>query len=162
MEPKSPAKTGLQESSTKVSNDLDKALDALEGPGVIEVQEVGGKTRVEVVESDRLGVRVRGVHVGHNARDMRRVAEVLPDRIHALPGKLMPVEVAPILGGATLRTRPEDMRRERFFEVKVREDGTDIRRYQISAGERKSKEWTLTREQLHDLVDEVRRPIDDE
>ena len=144
-----------------MSNDLDKALDALEGPGVIEVEEAGGKTRVDVVESDRLGVRVRAVHVAHNSRDMGRVAEVLPDRIHALPGRLMPVEVAPVLGGATLRTRPEDMRRKQFFEVKVREDGTDIRRYQVSEGERKSKDWTLTRDQLRDLVDEIRGPVED-
>ncbi len=144
-----------------MSDTLDKALDGLDGPGIIEVEEAGGKTRVDVVETDRLGVRVRGIHVGHGERDMQRVAEVLPGAVRAIPGRLVPVEVAPVLGGATLRTRPEDMRRKQFFEVEVRKGGTDIRRYQVKDGSREGRDWTMTREQLRDLVDEVRGPVEE-
>ena len=75
-------------------------------------------------------------------------------RRDALRGQ--PVEVDASLGGATLRTSPDEMRRGRFFEVNVRPDETEVHRYRVEQGERKREEFTLTRDQLRELIDEVR------
>ena len=135
---------------------LDEALDKLDGGGIVEVEEPGGTTSVDVVEADKLGVRVRSVQVGHSVRDVEAHAQSLPDRLRAIPARLQPVEVDRTLGGAVLRTRPDQMRRGRFFEVEVRPEQTDVKRFRVDDGERTQEEFTLTRDQLRDLVDEVR------
>jgi len=135
---------------------LNEALDALDGAGQVVVNEVGGRTEVDVVEADKLGVRVRELHVARDTRDVRSEAEALPDRLRAIPGRVVPVEVDPGLGGAILRTRPENMGRGRFFQLDVRPEQTGIRRFRVVDGERTQEDFTLTREQLRDLVDEVR------
>lgn len=135
---------------------LDDALDALDGSGVVDVQEGGHRTRVDVVEAGRLGVKVRSVEVGHGAVDIPRHAERLCEDLRALPDRLSPVEVDATLGGAILRTAPRDMRRGRFFEVEARPEQTGIRRFRVSEDGRQPEPFTLTRDQLRDLVDEVR------
>lgn len=135
---------------------LDEALDALDGPAEVAVEEPAGTTTIDVVESDRLGVRVRELRIGHDSRDVVKHAGALPGRVRAVPAHLQPVEVDASLGGATLRTSPDEMRRGRFFEVNVRPDETEVHRYRVEQGERKREEFTLTRDQLRELIDEVR------
>jgi len=135
---------------------LDDALDALDGAGQVVVNEVGGRTEIDVIEADKLGVRIRELTVGRDPRDIRVEAEALPKRLRAIPGRVAPVEVDPGLGGAILRTKPESMGRGRFFQIDVRPDQTGIRRFRVSNGNRTQEDFTLTREQLRDLVDEVR------
>ncbi len=135
---------------------LDDALDAMDGPGVIDVVEEGGRTQVDAREVGPLGVRVRGLTVGRSERDVGREAEDLPGRLRAIPERVVPVEVDKKLGGAILRTAPDQMRRGRFFEFDVRADHTEIRRYKVHDGERGREDFTLTRDQLRDLIDEVR------
>jgi hypothetical protein len=135
---------------------LDEAISALDGSGTVAVNEAGGRTEVEVIESDKLGVRIREVQVGRSVRDVAVEAEALPNRLRAIPDRVVPIEVDPGLGGAILRTRPENMRRGRFFEVEVRPEQTGIKRYVVVDGERTQEDFTLTREQLRDLVDEFR------
>ena len=133
---------------------LDEALDALDGPGTIDVPTDGGRAEVDVAEVDRLGVRVRRVKVERERRDIAEEAHALPDRLRALPDRVAPSEVSPELGGAILRTVPEEVR-DRYFEVDVRPGHTEVRRVRVDEGERSSDDFVLTREQLEKLVDEL-------
>lgn len=141
---------------TPAPQTLDDALDQLDGSGVVEVEEARGRTKVDVVEADRLGVRIRSLQVDHERRDILEEAQQLPGRIRALPDRLVPTEVSPKLGGAILRTAPESIRRGRFFEVEVRPEHTGIKRFKVDEGDRAQEDFTLTRDQLRDLVDQVR------
>ncbi|MEO0605929.1 MAG: hypothetical protein AAF211_31160 [Myxococcota bacterium] len=134
---------------------LDEALDDLDGPGTVEVDHDGRSAEVDVVDVDRIGVRVKGVRVRHDGPvDVQREAEALPDRLRSLPDSVGPIEVAPELGGAILRGTPD--RERRYFEVDVQPDRTDIRRKQVDDdGERSETDWSMTRDQLERLIDEV-------
>ncbi len=141
---------------------LDGALDALprEG-GEVEVQRGGCRAHVEVAEVDRLGVRVRKVEISRDQPvDVAREARELPERVRSLPERLAPVEVAPELGGARLRTRPEELRSTRggreFFEVDVEPLRTTVRRSRVTEDGRQPADFTLTRDQLDRLIDETR------
>lgn len=133
---------------------LGRALDGARGGGVAEV----GRARVDVVEADRLGVRVRKVAVSHDPPvDVAEEARRLSEGLRALPERLEPVEVAPSLGGARLRTRPDDLRRREFFEVEVTPGETAVGRTRLAGDppEREPADFTLTRDQLGDLIDEL-------
>ncbi len=137
---------------------LDEALDRRIGQaGEVAIEADGRRAEVAVTDVDRLGVRVRGVKV-HRAHDREVQAEAaaLPERLRAIPEPLGPVEVDPALGGATLRTKPGALRDREFFEVEVR--GTrdvEVRRYRAEVGDRKPIDWTMTREQLGRLLDQL-------
>ncbi len=146
-------------------DDLNEALDAIpKAGGSAEVSDPAGEVKIDVVEVDKLGVRVRGVTVGHSDPvDVTAEADALPDRLRALPEDLVPVEVAPKLGGATIRTKPSDMRRREFFEVGVTPQSTEVKRYKVADdGTRKRQDWTMTREQLEGLIDQARPPAEEE
>jgi len=137
---------------------LDDALDALPpGGGSVTVDRGGAKATVDVVDRDRIGVRVRGVRVDRERPvDVEREAATLPERLRALPERVAPLEVAPSLGGARLRTRPDELRGRGWFEVDIEPTRTSIRRTKVDeAGERSSADWTMTREQLDRLIDET-------
>lgn len=135
--------------------ELDRALDALRGPGVVRVDRSGRTAEVDVTEVDRLGVRVRGVRVRcEQPRDVVEEARALPERLRALPDRVAPVEVDPVLGGARLRTVPGDVR-DGYFEVDVTPHDTEIRRTRVAGGEREPADFTLTREQLDRLIDQA-------
>ena len=137
--------------------DLDQQLDAwAPGEGAVEVSGEGRSASIDVVDVDRLGVRVRDVRVRHDApRDVVAEAGALPDRCRSLPGRIEAQEVAPTLGGAILRTPADRMRHGRFFEVEVQTDHTRVRRYEVANGERHPADWTMTREQLDELLHEL-------
>lgn len=134
---------------------LDDALDALDGPGIARVPREQGQAEVDVIEVDRLGVRVRSVKVEREQRDLAEEALALPDRLRALPERVVPCEIAPTLGGATLRTDPEEMIRGRYFEVQVTPGSSEVRRVRVEDGERHPDDFVLTREQLGNLVDQL-------
>ncbi|HHO50162.1 MAG TPA: hypothetical protein ENK18_04630 [Deltaproteobacteria bacterium] len=139
---------------------LDSALDALpDNSGTIEIDQAGATTEVDVVDVDRLGVRLKGVRVRRTrAIDVEHEAATLPDRLRALPGRVEPVEIDPSLGGARLRTRPD---RREYFEIDVEPDRTDIRRTRIDAeGTRHASDWAMTRDQLDRLLGEAAGPVD--
>lgn len=140
---------------------LDRALDALpSGGGTVSVDRPGGTAEVDVTEVDRLGVRVRGVRVNRGAPvDVGAEARALPDRVRALPDRVAPVEIAPELGGARLRTRPDELRGDGYFELDVEPRRTTIRRTRVDAdGKRAAGDWTMTRDQLDRLIDETSGP----
>lgn len=133
---------------------MNEALDALDGPGTIDIPTDKGRAEVDVVEADRLGVRVSRVKVERSERDVAQEAHALPGRLRSLPDRVEPSEVAPGLGGAILRTVPEEVR-GRYFEVDVRPHHTEVRRVKVTDGERDGDDFVLTREQLEQLVDEL-------
>ncbi len=148
----------MNDPADHTESNLDAALDALgdEG-GVVEVQRGTHRAEVDVIEADRLGVRVRGVtvHAPHD-RDIAREAARLPERLRALPDRVEPVEVAPELGGAILRTPADRVQRGRFYQVDVRPRHTTIGRREIGAdGGRVPVDFTLTREQLERLIEQT-------
>ena len=115
---------------------LDGLLDDKLGhDGEIGAEKGGAKAVVDVADVDRLGVRVRRLKVSRSqARDVGAEAKSLPDRLRTLPDKVAPVEVDERLGGATLRSEPEQMRGREFFEVEVRgERDVEVRRYRARA-----------------------------
>ena len=137
---------------------LDEALDELDGAGVVEVDRVrrhdqggrgqGGQPGREDPEPGGRTCPIAAAADG--SPGARR------DRVRAIPGKLKAIEVDEKLGGAVLRTDPETMRRGRFFEFDAKRESTGVRRYRVTDGERTSEDFTLTRDQLRDLVDEIR------
>jgi hypothetical protein len=138
---------------------LDQALDDLPaGGGTVTVDRDGAEATVEAVDADRLGVRVKRLRVDRDVPvDIEEEAHSLPDRLRSLPDRVVPIEIAPELGGARLRTRPEELRGREWFEVDVDRDGTSIRRVRADEdGSRVPVDWTLTREQLDRLIDETK------
>ncbi len=141
-------------------DNLDDALDALgDEPGTVSVDREGSQAEVDVVDADRLGVRVKGVRIRRDrVVDVEQEARALPDRLRSLSEPVEPVEVAPDLGGATLRSKPH---RGEYYEVDVEPRGVDIRRNRVDEhGERHATDWTMTREQLDRLIDEADGPED--
>jgi hypothetical protein len=136
---------------------LNDALDARGGAaGTVEVEAGGRKARVEVTDVDRLGVRVRGVRVEREqARDVAEEAKALPERLRSLPETLGPVEVDPRLGGATLRTLPDEMHDGEFAQADIGPHHVELRRFKAHEAGRDPVDLTLTRPQLRKLVDEL-------
>ena len=136
---------------------IDEALDEREGDKAR--VSLGPKhAEIEVGDVDRLGVRVRRVRVSRGAEiDVREAAATLPDRMRTLHEPVIPIEVDGANGRAILRTDPDEMRRREFFEVDVHGSGDiDVKRLKVrDDGERDDIDWTLTREQLGRLLDEI-------
>lgn len=126
--------------------------------GSITAEHEGARAHVDVVASGPIGVRVKRVTV-QRSRDVavadaatsvsERLGSVLPERVE-------PVEVDPALGGAVLRTRPEDIHNREYLEVEIR--GTrkvDIRRWRVEDEGRAEADWSMTRDQLGRLLDDL-------
>lgn len=137
---------------------LDRAIDAAKGPGTVHAEADGASAEADVVDADRLGVRCSRVKVTRAAPfDVGTEAAGLPEKIRALPERLVPVEVDPALGGAILRTRPEDLEGGEFFELELRRArDLELRRLKGGPGlDRAPADFTLTRRQLGRLVDDL-------
>jgi hypothetical protein len=140
---------------------LDEGLDALPSTGgTVGVDRSGATAEVDVIDVDRLGVRVRSVRVVRERPvDLESEARALPDRVRSLPDRLEPVDVDAGLGGARLRTRPDEYHRREYFEVEVEPLRTTIHRTRVDEeGNRAPSDWTMTREQLDRLIDETTEP----
>ncbi len=135
---------------------LDAALDALDGPGTATIEGDGHQAEVDVVDVDRLGVKVREVRVRHDVpRDIVEEAHALPDRLRALPEKAKAIEIAPTLGGARLRSEPRGAHGD-MYEVDLEAEGVTIRRTSRGDdGSRQAEDFTLTREQLDKLLEQA-------
>lgn len=139
---------------------LGDALDrAIAGPGVVRVEHEGRVAEVDVVDADRLGVRVLRVRMEGVGRAgpqaVRDAAERLPDALRALPDRMVTVEVAPTLGGAVLRSAPEDVRNREFFEARTDGRVTEVERVRVGTTGREPVPFTMTREALGRIVDKV-------
>lgn len=138
---------------------LEKKLDLPgSGKGRVQVEaDDGSVAEVEVIDSDRLGATVDRVRVKvAEPGALPQQADHIAGRVRELGGRLIPVEVDERLGGGTLRTDPRDIRGGRFYEVELDGDGASVDRYQIGEdGQRERRPYTLTREQLGRLVDDL-------
>jgi hypothetical protein len=138
---------------------LDRALDAHpDAPGTVKVPgEHGSHAEIDVERVDRIGVRVRGVRVLHDApRDVATEAERLAGGLVSLPHRVQPIEVDPGLGGAILRSRPGDMRRAEHWQVDVSPGQTGVTRQRVGEdGVREQAPWDLTRETLGRVLEEL-------
>ena len=137
---------------------LQEALDTQTSSGVVGVECDRGHAEVDVIDADRLGVRIRRVKVTRPKEiDIPAEATTLPQRLRSLPDRVQPIEVAPELGGAIFRTKPGDIRDNEFFEVGITKPGdVEVKRYQARPGDgRIERDWTMTRDQLGRLLDEL-------
>lgn len=141
----------------KASAALDAALEHSTGSGRITADGDHGSAAVDLVAVGPIGVRVRAVEVTRAVGvDVGDEAAALPERLRTLPERVVPVEVDRGLGGAVLRTPPDQMREREFFEVEVRPNTTTVRRHRVEAdGSRQAADFALTRDQLGRLVDEL-------
>ncbi|MSP54821.1 MAG: hypothetical protein EXR69_04330 [Myxococcales bacterium] len=155
-----------------MSDGLARALDAeIVVQGVICVEHEGRRAEVEVVEADRLAVRVMRVRVvagggaspaggagpaGGRSESLHETATRLAEAFRGLPERMIPIEVSPTLGGAVLRSAPEDVRDREYFEARTDGRVTDLERIHAPAGEeRRAVPFTLTRETLRRIVERV-------
>jgi hypothetical protein len=125
--------------------------------GKVEVEAGGSSAEVDVVDVDRIGVQVRGVRVRREqAYDVEGVAERWPKELRDLPDRVQPVEVDARLGGASLRSRPDEMRDDSFVEVDVRGSEASVHKLRKKpGGGREAVDWTMTRDQLGRLLDDL-------
>ena len=144
---------------TSKKTPLFEALDDLtEGRGELSVDLEQGRAQIDVLESGRLGVRVKRVGLTRvKDVDVLQEAEALPGRLKSLPERVIPVEMDARLGGAVLRTAPEAVRDREFFEVELRGSrNVELQRFKVQKdGDRQATDWTMTREQLEKIFEEM-------
>lgn len=135
-------------------HDLDQALDAAPQGGEIAVAGDGWSARIDASKVGPIGVVVDRLRVEGQPGDIERRAQAIAKDLRPQGERLDAVEVAPGLGGAILRTRPEDLRGGRFFEVDLDQDGAGLSRQRCKAeGGRQAEPFSLTREELGRVVD---------
>ncbi len=146
---------------------LGAAIDAAtSAPGKAESEHGHARAEVAVVDADRLGVVVERVRV---SRTGDAPVSGIAERVHAIardvrPGgdRLVPVEIAPELGGGTLRTAPDRLRGGRFFQIDVDKRGAEVHRYRADPTEgRVAEPFTMTRDELGRLVDDLVETLDE-
>lgn len=128
--------------------------DALQ-PGTVSAEIEGRQAEVEVRDVDRLGVSVERIRVAGGGARITEQATRLPDALRPLPERIVPVEVAPELGGAILRSDPADIVDREYFEVHSDANATTVERYQAHADGRARVPFTLTHEQLGRVIDGI-------
>jgi hypothetical protein len=152
---------------SRLSDCVDEALAQRDKDGQhrIGLTAGGAEAEAEVVDSDRLGVRVGRLRVRKPERfDVQREAAALPDRLRSLPERLIQIEIDGKHGRAVLRTLPKEMRRREFFEVQIEGNrDLDLRRYRVDEqGDRQAIDWTMSREQFGRMLDELAVSTEDE
>lgn len=139
-----------------------QATDAvLVEPGPFEVAHAGARIQGEAVQVGPVGVRLKQIKVAPPVGqpvDLHERAADLEARLRPGGERLRTVEVDSELGGGTLRTRSEDIRRGRYFQLDLSPAGdAELRRFAVdpNTGERNPETFDLTRDQLEGLVDQL-------
>ncbi len=141
-------------------SDLADALDRKLTTGVVHADDGDVRAEVDVADVDRLGVSVRGVRVrGVGAGDLHQAVERLPDALDVLPEPVAPVEVDPTLGGAVLRSPP---RKREYYEVRTDGREVSVERLRVGPDGRARIPFTLTREQLGRMVEDIGEIVSNE
>lgn len=134
---------------------LRRALDA-RGPGPVELEVRGVPVELEVRRSGPVGVELDVLRLRPAPRDIVERSQQVCTDFRPRGERLVPVEVDPGLGGAVLRSRPEDIRRGRFFEVQVEPGSIEVRRWQRRpGGGREPAPIPLSHEELGEWLDEL-------
>lgn len=135
--------------------------DKLDLPGVktgpIDVEADTGRVQVDLADADRLGASIDRLRVSvPSAVPLADQATRICRQVRHLPERLVPVEVDERLGGGVLRSDPADMRGKRYFEVGLDGSSATVERFKASPGGGREREpFTVTREQLGRLVDDL-------
>jgi hypothetical protein len=128
--------------------------------GQVDVESGGLRGEAEVVEHDRVGVVVERIRVRGPKGDVERRAAAIAENVRPGGDRLAPTEVDPRLGGAILRTPPEDMRKGRFYQVEVDDWGAELTRQRVhEGGERAREPFALTHEQYGDVIEGMARAL---
>jgi hypothetical protein len=126
-------------------------------PGAVRAEADGRTVEAEVRDCERIGATVGRVTVRQaGPGDVDRQARALAGGMRGLGERLVPVEVEPALGGAVLRSDPEDMTQGRYWEVGVAGGGREAsaERWKVGPdGQRTREDVTVTRENLRQMVD---------
>ena len=126
-------------------------------PGRVQIQDGGVTLEADLFDCERIGatvdrLRVRREQPGSVPSQARAIAGGL----RGLGERVQPVEVEPDLGGAVLRTPPEEMVQGRFYEISVGDDGrqAQLERWNVGQdGQRSREPFTVTRGDLGQVVD---------
>jgi hypothetical protein len=105
-----------------------------------------------------VGVRLKEIEIRREGGlDVVEEAARLSRAVRSLGDELHPIEVDPGLGGAILRSRPDESRAIEFFEMDCEQGGkTRLRRLRVlEEGGREAIDFSMTRDQLGRLVEEV-------
>lgn len=136
---------------------LDDLIPAGTAPGTIRAEgDAGGVAEVDVVEVDRLGASIRGIRVTAPERgSVVGQAARLPEALRTLPERIVPVEVDGRLGGAVLRSAPEEMEGPEFYEVRTDGRTASLERLRRGSDGPERVPFTVTRDQLGRIVDRM-------
>ncbi len=135
---------------------LERAREAREAgepdpgpPGTVRVDDGDLSLEAEVVDCERIGATVDRLRVRREQPgDIPAQAQAIAGRMHGLGERVRPVEVEPGLGGAVLRSEPEDMVEGRYFEINVGDEGrrAEVERWKVGEDGKRSREpFTVTR-----------------
>ncbi|MCK6506585.1 hypothetical protein L6R53_24965 [Myxococcota bacterium] len=135
---------------------LDQALDqagALDRPGVVQVDGAGYQAEIEARRIESIGVVVERLRVSGAAGTVAERAAAVAEGLRPQGERLVPVEVDPTLGGAVLRTRPEDMQRGRFYQVELDPAGATVQRVRRAPEGRVVEPFAITRDELERMIE---------
>lgn len=130
-------------------------LDAVLAPGHLQIDTPSGKIEADILDLDRLGVSLERLRVSGEGTTIEALAKALPEALHALPERMLAVEVDPGLGGAVFRSDPRDMRQREYFEARSDGRSVELERYRATEDGRERHSFTLTREQLGRMTDRL-------
>ncbi len=126
-------------------------------PGTVTVEADGTTLEAELTDCERIGATVDRLRVRHEqSGDLQAQADAMTRGQRGLGERLRQVEVEPSLGGAVLRSEPEDMSDGRYWEVSVGEEGrqAELERWKVGEqGQREREPYTVTRGNLGKIVD---------
>lgn len=138
---------------------VDAGLRAVAG-GRAEIEGEGCVAEVQTGTVGPVGVEVKRLRIEGAVGSVEERSRAVAATFRPKGERLQEVEVDPRLGGAVLRTRPEDMRRGRFFEVEVDARGVEVKRLRRrDEGGRAQEPYPLTREELGEWIEDLGRAL---
>jgi len=143
----------MSDDPTTVQSPLDQALDAATPDQPVRVRGPGWLADIETRQVGPVGVVIERLRVEGRHGDLAERASAVAEGLRPQGERLLPVEVDPGLGGAVLRTRPEDMQRGHFYEVGLDATGAELSRHRRTPGGRVREPFALTREELGRIVE---------
>jgi hypothetical protein len=141
---------------------LDEASRGDSPAGVIHASHGGVSVQAEIIDVDRLGVVVESLKVHAGAGDVAKRVDRVAATVRPAGQPLRTIEVDARLGGGVLRTTAEHMMGGRFYSVDIDSEGAELTRHRRDeSGQRTREKFTLTREHLGRLVDDLSDALSD-
>jgi len=157
----------VTDTSPSLRQALDAALDAATGKdegaaGTIEASSGGIQVKADIADVDRLGVVIDRVEVTTDSGNIEQRAARLVKQVRPDGQRLRAIEVDNRLGGGMLRTSPLKTNGGRFYEIDLNETGGVLTRHRKDAeGQRHAEQFTMTREGLGRLVEDIGKALED-